>query len=159
MTRPEQALCWSVTAMAVQGNVNWLLCVCPCRLAPCVTWTLHKHQGRRRRTLAACRRLSSASAGRLTLFPLRSSVTSLSLLWFSFLVLAVAFFPLFLHTFIFPSNKKIPIHANTCVCVLCVSVSCGLACACITPSDWMENETNLSIWGLKQCTLKKTCPE
>lgn len=81
MTRPEQAPRRSVTAMLVQGNVHWLLCV----LAP-ADWLRVSHgpyisnQGRRRRTLAACRRLSPASAGRLALCPPLQCHFSLSVL-------------------------------------------------------------------------------
>lgn len=133
MTWPEPAARWILTVKLVPENTPWRLGVCPCRLAPCVTWTLHKHEGRRRRTRAA---VAGSLQLQLTerLAALHSSVISPFLFFdfHSFCWLSL-FFPLSLH-----SCQR-----------LCVCVSCGLACACITPSDLIENETNLPLWGLK----------
>lgn len=154
MTWPEEALRWSFMVKLVEESVRRLLCVCPCRLAPCVTWTLHKCEGRRRRTLAACRRLSLASADRVTLCPPLQCHFSLSALWISLLLLPVSLFSSPPHIFIFHSDGRILSLTFLCswsetahlflLCSPCVHV-CVSHVGLHVPaslSDRMEKETS-----------------
>lgn len=147
MMWPEEAPRRSFMVKLVEESVRWLLCVCPCRLAPCVTWTLHKCEGRRR-TLAACRRLSLAWADRVTLCPPLQCHFSPSALWISFLLLPVSHFSsLSPHTFIFHSDRKILSPTFLCswsetahlflLCSPCMHVCVCLMWACMCLHHWV----------------------